>query len=71
MRAEHGIERDRAFQKRVFETLRQFVMNIHADQTQELLHFFFAEAANIQAEHRQGGKILPLPGSETRRSLVQ
>ena len=53
VRAEHGIEAQRAFERRGIEVLFQQIVDIHAADAQQLAHVAPAELAYLPADAQQ------------------
>ena len=71
VRSEYRVEAQRALQQPVRETLVELVVNVHADEPQELAHFGLAQPANIETELRERQQVMPAPGAQSRWRLVQ
>ena len=71
MRAEHGIEAQRAAQQRAVEALGDLVVDIDADQAQERAHLVPAESPQVESQARECREITELPGAEARRRRIQ
>ena len=70
IRAEHGIQRERALQQRSVEGLFEHVEDIDAGDAQELAHRIAAEQADIQAQHRGGHRVRTAAAGDARRTAV-
>ncbi len=67
VRAEHGIEPQRAFERRGVEVLFEQIVNIHAADAQQLAHVAAPQLAYLPADAQQRQSIRPSRQSEARR----
>ena len=71
MRSENRVETDGAAQRRARKALRNLVVDVHADDAQELAHVLPAEAPDIESHARQREGIPPVARPEPRGRAVQ
>ena len=65
--AEHGIEAERALQRRRFEVLLEQVMDIHAADAQQFTHVATSQLAYLPTHPEQRQAVGPSARSQTRR----
>ena len=70
IRAEHGVERQRALQQRRLEGLLEHVEDVDAGDAQELPHRIAAQPADVEAQHRRGDELRAAAAADPRRAPV-
>src|SRR5207245_8384340 len=71
VRAEHGIECQRAFEERQAEALFEQIVHAHAADAQQLAHVASPEPADAPAEPEQRTGLAPAFGAEARRRVAE
>jgi hypothetical protein len=69
IRAEHGVEGERAAQRGQREMLLEQIVHVHPADAQQFAHVAPPELANLPAQARQRRRVPPIPGPEPRRHL--
>ena len=70
VRAQHGVERERALEQRRLEDLLEHVVDVDAGDAQELAHVLAAEQADVEAERGRAHEVRAPAAAEPRRLAV-
>ena len=70
IRAEHGVEGERALERRRLEDLLEHVVDVDARDAQELAHVVAAEEPDAEAELRRAHQVGAIAAAEPRRLAV-